>query len=342
MVIAILTYLVILVTMVYGPIAAMLVEMFPTRIRYTSMSLPYHIGNGWFGGFLPTTAFAIVAPDRQHLQRPVVPDHHRGHDLRDRRPVHQGNQGRGHLRQRLMPESCYAGNQVRRGTGGGWPVQAAFTLAALLPLVHALTCTTQQERRQSLADSVGVLLACAVRDLLNAVIRGSYGRAVAVDDAGTPLDPQDAIHARSGVLALGPFLMNSGIALAGSAYLEPALVELHSELGRPLSDTFIRAAWTAPLEAWRYASSEVGYLPGEGCSAMLDNLQDWRGTLGHGAMHSSMRYALNNFAVVPRIIGNLAPETVEAMEWLEAGIRGAAEFRVDLVAKYDASRMSLA
>lgn len=57
----ILTYLVILVTMVYGPIAAMLVELFPTRIRYTSMSLPYHIGNGWFGGLLPTTAFAIVA-----------------------------------------------------------------------------------------------------------------------------------------------------------------------------------------------------------------------------------------------------------------------------------------
>jgi hypothetical protein len=61
MVVVILTYLVILVTMVYGPIAAMLVEMFPTRIRYTSMSLPYHIGNGWFGGLLPTTAFAIVA-----------------------------------------------------------------------------------------------------------------------------------------------------------------------------------------------------------------------------------------------------------------------------------------
>jgi len=61
MVIALLTYLVILVTMVYGPIAAMLVELFPTRIRYTSMSLPYHIGNGWFGGLLPTTAFAIVA-----------------------------------------------------------------------------------------------------------------------------------------------------------------------------------------------------------------------------------------------------------------------------------------
>src|SRR3989344_2696844 len=61
MVTVILTYLVLLVTMVYGRIAAMLVEMFPTRIRYTSMSLPYHIGNGWFGGLLPTTAFAIVA-----------------------------------------------------------------------------------------------------------------------------------------------------------------------------------------------------------------------------------------------------------------------------------------
>ena len=57
----ILFYLVLLVTLVYGPIAAMLVELFPTRIRYTSMSLPYHIGNGWFGGLLPTTAFAIVA-----------------------------------------------------------------------------------------------------------------------------------------------------------------------------------------------------------------------------------------------------------------------------------------
>ncbi len=61
MTVVILTILVIFVTMVYGPIAAILVEMFPTRIRYTSMSLPYHIGNGWFGGFLPATAFAIVA-----------------------------------------------------------------------------------------------------------------------------------------------------------------------------------------------------------------------------------------------------------------------------------------
>ena len=61
MVIVILTILVIYVTMVYGPIAALLVELFPTRIRYSGMSLPYHIGNGWFGGFLPPTAFAIVA-----------------------------------------------------------------------------------------------------------------------------------------------------------------------------------------------------------------------------------------------------------------------------------------
>jgi predicted MFS family arabinose efflux permease len=61
MVIVILVILVLYVTMVYGPIAAMLVEMFPTRIRYSSMSLPYHIGNGWFGGLLPTISFALVA-----------------------------------------------------------------------------------------------------------------------------------------------------------------------------------------------------------------------------------------------------------------------------------------
>jgi MFS family permease len=60
-VVGLLTVLVLYVTMVYGPIAAMLVELFPTRIRYTAMSLPYHVGNGWFGGFLPVTAFAIVA-----------------------------------------------------------------------------------------------------------------------------------------------------------------------------------------------------------------------------------------------------------------------------------------
>jgi hypothetical protein len=61
MMVLLLFILVVYVTMVYGPIAAMLVEMFPTRIRYTSMSLPYHLGNGWFGGLLPTTSFALVA-----------------------------------------------------------------------------------------------------------------------------------------------------------------------------------------------------------------------------------------------------------------------------------------
>jgi len=61
MLLLLLTILVIYVTMVYGPIAAWLVELFPTRIRYTSMSLPYHIGNGWFGGFLPSISFALVA-----------------------------------------------------------------------------------------------------------------------------------------------------------------------------------------------------------------------------------------------------------------------------------------
>ncbi len=60
-IILILTYLILLVTMVYGPIAAQLVELYPTRIRYSGLSLPYHIGNGWFGGLLPATAFAISA-----------------------------------------------------------------------------------------------------------------------------------------------------------------------------------------------------------------------------------------------------------------------------------------
>jgi hypothetical protein len=61
MVFVLLWILVLYVTMVYGPIAAWLIELFPARIRYTSLSLPYHIGNGWFGGFLPTVAFALVA-----------------------------------------------------------------------------------------------------------------------------------------------------------------------------------------------------------------------------------------------------------------------------------------
>ena len=61
LVIAIIVTIMLMVTAAYAPLAAMLVELFPARIRYTSMSLPYHIVNGWFGGFLPTTAFAMVA-----------------------------------------------------------------------------------------------------------------------------------------------------------------------------------------------------------------------------------------------------------------------------------------
>jgi len=75
MLLVLLTILVIYVTMVYGPIAAWLVELFPTRIRYTSMSLPYHIGNGWFGGFLPTISFALVAASGnmyQGLWYPII------------------------------------------------------------------------------------------------------------------------------------------------------------------------------------------------------------------------------------------------------------------------------
>jgi Sugar (and other) transporter len=75
MLLVLLTILVVYVTMVYGPIAAWLVELFPTRIRYTSMSLPYHIGNGWFGGFLPTIAFAMVVASGniyQGLWYPIV------------------------------------------------------------------------------------------------------------------------------------------------------------------------------------------------------------------------------------------------------------------------------
>jgi hypothetical protein len=60
-IIGILVLLIMFAAMTYGPIAAALVELFPTRIRYSGMSLPYHIGNGWFGGLLPATAFAIVA-----------------------------------------------------------------------------------------------------------------------------------------------------------------------------------------------------------------------------------------------------------------------------------------
>ena len=95
-IIGLLFILVIFVTMVYGPIAAMLVELFPTRIRYTSMSLPYHIGNGWFGGLLARDRVRDRGLDRRYLRRPLVPDHlridHRGHRLL----LPAGDQGRRH------------------------------------------------------------------------------------------------------------------------------------------------------------------------------------------------------------------------------------------------------
>ncbi len=84
MTLLILFIMMIYVTMVYGPIAAFLVEMFPTRIRYTSMSLPYHIGNGWFGGMLPLLATAMVAAYGRHLLRALVSDRRRADDLRNR------------------------------------------------------------------------------------------------------------------------------------------------------------------------------------------------------------------------------------------------------------------
>ena len=68
--------------MVYGPIAAFLVEFFPAKIRYTSLSIPYHIGNGWFGGFLPLIAAALAGGDGQHLRRADLPDRRRDHDGR--------------------------------------------------------------------------------------------------------------------------------------------------------------------------------------------------------------------------------------------------------------------
>jgi hypothetical protein len=61
LVVAVIVYLLLLATMTYAPVSAFLVELFPARIRYTSLSLPYHLGTGWIGGFMPATAFAIVA-----------------------------------------------------------------------------------------------------------------------------------------------------------------------------------------------------------------------------------------------------------------------------------------
>ena len=110
MTVILLAILVVYVTMVYGPIAAWLVEMFPTRIRYSGVSLPYHIGNGWFGGFLPATVFAIVARDA--TPRPI--DELHPHGCSRLKPA--GEQGRCHAWQRdsgpenraiCIPDTCF-------------------------------------------------------------------------------------------------------------------------------------------------------------------------------------------------------------------------------------------
>ena len=91
MVVLILFILVLYVTMVYGPIAALLVELFPARIRYSAMSLPYHIGNGWFGGFLPTTAFAMVAATGDIYYGLWYPDRRGGRDAGHRAVLSAGD-----------------------------------------------------------------------------------------------------------------------------------------------------------------------------------------------------------------------------------------------------------
>ena len=96
MTVLLLWVLVIYVTLVYAPIAAWLVELFPSRIRYSGLSLPYHIGNGWFGGFLPATVFAIVAATGNIYSGLWYPDRHRGHEPSRRPDLPAGNQGRRH------------------------------------------------------------------------------------------------------------------------------------------------------------------------------------------------------------------------------------------------------
>ena len=101
LVLGLLWLLVLLVTMSYGPIAAQLVELFPTRIRYTSVSPPYHIGNGWFGGFLPPARLRHGRGQRQYLFRLVVSGRRGAHDFRGRPAADPRNQGPQYLRQRL-------------------------------------------------------------------------------------------------------------------------------------------------------------------------------------------------------------------------------------------------
>ena len=99
---------IIFVTMVYGPIAAFLVEFFPARIRYTSLSIPYHIGNGWFGGFLPLIAAALLTSTGNLYAPARLSDHRRADHGRRRRAVHPREPARPHLGRGRWP---------RRGAG---------------------------------------------------------------------------------------------------------------------------------------------------------------------------------------------------------------------------------
>ena len=140
MVVLLLFILVLYVTMVYGPIAAMLVEMFPTRIRYSSMSLPYHIGNGWFGGLLPDLRLRAGGGQGQHLLRAVVSDHRGTADLRHRQHLRARDQGRQHLRAGQVKTGPHAGY-----LHGGWPVLSSR--ACISAMVTALG--------DALGDAVG-------------------------------------------------------------------------------------------------------------------------------------------------------------------------------------------
>jgi MFS family permease len=120
-VILILVIMVIYVTMVYGPIAAFLVELFPTQIRYTSMSFPYHIGNGWFGGFLPLIIGAITSSHRKYLCRFVVPDLRGSYDLHYRDIPDSRNQGPRYPGNRIAeigaPPACRCPSTAARSFG---------------------------------------------------------------------------------------------------------------------------------------------------------------------------------------------------------------------------------
>ena len=125
----ILVIMVIYVTMVYGPIAAFLVELFPTKIRYTSMSLPYHIGNGWFGGMLPLLATAYRGRLRQHLCRALVSDRGGGDDGHHRGDLPARHQGRGH-HQQLRHRAAARG--VTRPRPAGREIALPTTISAPL------------------------------------------------------------------------------------------------------------------------------------------------------------------------------------------------------------------